>query len=79
MRLSYTTKAAAQTVATRIHQDLIALNGAYKASVQAGFTQQWAIPYLEAGKHHVTVNIRCRAVLTAAEVAKFPEWATEQP
>ena len=81
MKLTYSTKAEAQTRADSIHAALIKADPLYAESVSAGHTKQWAIPYQdmdEAGKPidtkwHVTVNDQVMAVLTVDEVALFPE------
>lgn len=85
MRLTYSTKAEAQIRADSIHAALIATDKLYAESVNAGHTKQWAIPYQdtdEAGKPintewHIVVNNQARGVMTAAEVALFPEWSVE--
>ena len=62
MRLSYSTKTQAQTRADKIYQDMLAGN------ISGAGTNEWAIPYLEGGKWHVTVNNRCACVLTPEEI-----------
>ena len=68
MRLPFDTEQAAQTRADQIYADLAALN-----ALEPG-TLRWAVPYKEGSTWYVTVDERCRGVLTPEEVATFPEW-----
>lgn len=80
MNLAQTDRGLAQAVANRIHNDLIADSPLYAASVAAGQTLRWAIPYQEKDRNgnvidpnwRVTVDERVRGVLTSAERANFP-------
>lgn len=87
MRLTYITQAEAQAVADRIHDDLIETDALYAKSVELGHTKRWAVPYQDMDKDgkplnglwHVTIDERCRGVLTEAERTAVPEWQEKQP
>ncbi len=63
------TEAAAQELADRIHEYLIANDEAYAASVWAGHTLHWAFPSQdkETGLWSVPIEPRCIGALTEAE------------
>lgn len=80
MRLTFSTQSDARTRADSIHQEMIAADPDYAASVAAGQTTKWATPYqdynydaqgnptmLIGTSWYVTVDSRCRQVLTATE------------
>jgi hypothetical protein len=69
MRLTFSDRTQAQFVADRIFASMQAAD-----ALEPG-TTAWAIPAQdEAGAWFVTVDERCRAFLTAEEVAQVPEW-----
>lgn len=85
-RLSHTTQAAAQTVADRIHAAMITTDKDYAKSAADGLTKNWCVPFQEysgglgqpqvlvSNNWYVTVDERCKSVLTADEIASVPEW-----
>ena len=79
MKLNYATKAAAQARADSVHAQLIATDELYAASVAAGQTLRWAIPFEEPGGNwNFHLQNRVRKVLTPTEVSKVPEWVEGQ-
>lgn len=77
MRLSFDTQAEAQKKADEIHAWMLANSTEYAASVAAGQTKAWAVPYqdrdendIPVGKWHVSVKPRCAGSLTKEEISR---------
>lgn len=76
MRLTFTTQGEAQSVCDRIYTDMTAA-GALEPD-----TVRWAVPTQDRDANgnllgpdwYVAVDERCRAYLTAAEIAQIPEF-----
>jgi len=76
MKLTYAAQATAKAKADALHAWLIANNIRYGASVTAGQTNCWAIPYQERDRlgniidtnWAVTVKEKCRGAMSAAEL-----------
>ena len=75
MKLGYNTQAEAQARADAVHAQMIATDELYAASVAAGKTLRWAIPFQEGGKWNFHLQNRVRKVMNPTEVSKVPEWA----
>lgn len=74
-RLQFATQAEAQSCADSIHSRMIASVPSYAASVAAGQTTAWAVPYQDRDSEgnvigtewYVSAKQRCWPVLTAEE------------
>lgn len=62
-RLEFATEAEAQAYADAIHAKLQAVDPAYAASVAAGHTTAWAIPYQLSGSKAWCVNVKDRGAI----------------
>jgi hypothetical protein len=75
MRLEFSNQSDAQALADRIHEWMQANDADYAASVEAGHTVAWAVPFQrtdEDGKvidpaWNVSIKPRCMGALTPAE------------
>jgi hypothetical protein len=74
-RLEFPTFVAAQNAADRIHAKMIQVDADYAASVQAGHTTAWAIPYQDetTGQWCVNVKDRGRKATEPGDQAKLKE------
>lgn len=76
-RLSYPDQKSAQAVADRIYADMRVVPNALEPGTTA-----WAVPYQDTDANgkpigsnwYIDVDERCRAYLTAGEVATVAEW-----
>lgn len=70
MHLPQASQAAAQARADQIHAWMIANSTPYAASVAAGHTLRWAIPFQdEQGKWAFHTKDRCQGALNQSELA----------
>lgn len=72
-RLEFATQAEAQAAADALHVEMQKKDKDYEASVKAGHTTAWAIPYQLSGSKAWCVNVKDRGLkaVEAADVSKL--------